>query len=200
MKTKSDTTRRHALLGLLILLLGFLPALAPAQTSLEQEPEEEGIVMYSDTSGTASADFTPQSTSSYDPSPATNGSTVAHTGRLFHPVDLMTHLFDNLLSIGLILGALLIVLAIGIPLLLIIGLVYLILKLTRTDNRTPRPGEPPLTPEEIREQQRQQVIRLASTGTALLLVEWFFGLAHIAGIVGVILLCIAAGQWLSRRK
>lgn len=116
-----------------------------------------------------------------------------------HPLRSISHFFNGLLGIGLFLGIILIFLAIAIPIGLIIGLIVLIIHLTRPVPRSARPGDLPFTPEEIKERQRLQIIRLASIGVALLLVEWIFGMGYIAGTVGIVLLCVAGGLWLGRK-
>lgn len=213
MNTKRYERQRPAVAGLLFLLLLLLPGSIQAQGRADKN-DDEGIVMYSDTSGNASTDsYLPDAenddTDQTEYADSTWRSSTPQTGSisfllnddsLSHPFRLIGDLFHSMLSVGLFLAIMLIVLLILVPLLLIVGLVYFILRLTRTTPYRPSAGEPPLTPDEIRQRQSQQTIRLACIGVALLLVEWFFGMAHIAGIVGIVLLCIAAGQWLSSRR
>lgn len=213
MNTKRYEKPRPAAAALLfLLLLLLLPESIQAQDRTDKN-DDEGIVMYSDTSGTASTDSYPMDADDDEEEQTeyadSTWSSVPQTGNisfrlddnsLSHPFRLVGDLFHSLLGVGLFLAIVLIVLLILVPLLLIVGLVYLILRLTRPTPYRPAPGEPPLSPDEIRQRQQQQTIRLASIGVALLLVEWFIGMAHIAGIVGIVLLCIAAGRWLSSRR
>lgn len=198
--------------ALLFLLLILLPGSMQAQGHTDKN-DDEGIVMYSDTSGTASTDSYPTDAdddeedqteyadSTWSSAPQTGSlSFLLNDSSLSHPFRLMGDLFHSMLGVGLFLAIVLVILAVLVPLLLIAGLVYLILRLTRPASYRPAPGEPPLTPDEIRERQKQQTVRLACIGVALILVEWFFGMANIAGIVGFVLLCIAAGQWLTSKR
>lgn len=213
MNTERYTRRLTTTMRLLLLLLILLPGNILAQSHADKKNDDEGIVMYSDTSGTASTDSYPMDADDDEEEQTeyadSTWSSVPQTGNisfrlddnsLSHPFRLVGDLFHSLLGVGLFLAIVLIVLLILVPLLLIVGLVYLILRLTRPTPYRPAPGEPPLSPDEIRQRQQQQTIRLASIGVALLLVEWFIGMAHIAGIVGIVLLCIAAGRWLSSRR
>lgn len=199
MKTKFIPTLKTPLFLLLILASCILPMKLAAQNSSDQDIKDEGIVLYSDTSGvTANNDYQqPDTSSSYQNHNTTTSNTLWRTT---HPLRSISHFFSGLLGVGLFLGIILIFLAIVIPIGLIIGLIVLIIHLTRPAPRSARPGEPPFTPEEIKERQRLQIIRLASIGVALLLVEWIFGMGYIAGTVGVVLLCIAGGQWLGRKQ
>lgn len=199
MKTKFIPTLRMPLYLLLILASCILPMKLAAQNYSDQDAKDEGIVLYSDTSGvTTNNDYQqPDTSSSYQNHNTTTSNTLWRTT---HPLRSISHFFSGLLGIGLFMGIILIFLAIVIPLALIIGLIVLIIYLTRPAPRTARPNEPPFTPEEIKERQRLQIIRLASIGVALLLVEWLFGMAYIAGTVGVVLLCIAGGLWLGRNR
>lgn len=212
MKTKYFSKLKTSLYLLPILLLWFLPMNLAAQNNPDQDSIDEGIVMYSDTSGvTTNSDYQqPDTTSSYQINNTGQGNNLWKTilfgdwnedaGNTSHPLRFIFHIFNSLLGIGLFVGIILIFLAIVIPLALIVGLIILIVQLTRPTPRMARPGEPPFTPEEIKEQQRLQIIRLASIGVALLLVEWFFGMAYIAGTIGIVLLCIAGGLWLGRKQ
>lgn len=199
MKTKFIPTLKMPLYVLLILASCILPMELAAQNNSDQDAKDEGIVLYSDTSGvTTNNDYQqPDTSSSYQNHNTTTSNTLWRTT---HPLRSISHFFSGLLGIGLFMGIILIFLAIVIPLALIIGLIVLIIYLTRPAPRTARPNEPPFTPEEIKERQRLQIIRLASIGVALLLVEWLFGMAYIAGTVGVVLLCIAGGLWLGRNR
>ena len=199
MKTKFIPTLKPPLFLLLILTYCILPMKLAAQNSSDQDIKDEGIVLYSDTSGvTANNDYQqPDTSSSYQSHNTTSSDNLWKTT---HPLRSISHFFSGLLGIGLFMGIILIFLAIVIPIGLIIGLIVLIIHLTRPAPRSARPGEPPFTPEEIKERQRLQIIRLASIGVALLLVEWIFGMGYIAGTVGVVLLCIAGGQWLGRKQ
>lgn len=199
MKTKFIPTLKMPLYLLLILTSCILPMKLAAQNNSDQDVKDEGIVLYSDTSGvTTNNDYQqPDTSSSYQNHNTTTSNTLWRTT---HPLRSISHFFSGLLGIGLFMGIILIFLAIVIPLALIIGLIVLIIYLTRPAPRTARPNEPPFTPEEIKERQRLQIIRLASIGVALLLVEWLFGMAYIAGTVGVVLLCIASGLWLGRNR
>lgn len=199
MKTKFIPTLKMPLYLLLILTSCILPMKLAAQNNSDQDVKDEGIVLYSDTSGvTTNNDYQqPDTSSSYQNHNTTTSNTLWRTT---HPLRSISHFFSGLLGIGLFMGIILIFLAIVIPLALIIGLIVLIIYLTRPAPRTARPNEPPFTPEEIKERQRLQIIRLASIGVALLLVEWLFGMAYIAGTVGVVLLCIAGGLWLGRNR
>lgn len=212
MKTES-LTRRISLASICILLLAFVYSTKGyAQSSQSNDSDAEGIVVYSDTSGTAStdsyrqdettdnADQTDYPDSTWSAASPAGMSIMMNSDALSHPFRVFGNLFHNMLGIGLVLSLILTALLFIIPLLLIAALIYLIIRLTRTGTYKPRPGDPPLTPEEISMRQKQQVIRLASIGVALLLIEWFFGFGHIAGIVGIVLLCIAAGQWFSSRR
>lgn len=199
MKTKFIPTLKMPLYLLLILTSCILPMKLAAQNNSDQDVKDEGIVLYSDTSGvTTNNDYQqPDTSCSYQNHNTTTSNTLWRTT---HPLRSISHFFSGLLGIGLFMGIILIFLAIVIPLALIIGLIVLIIYLTRPAPRTARPNEPPFTPEEIKERQRLQIIRLASIGVALLLVEWLFGMAYIAGTVGVVLLCIAGGLWLGRNR
>lgn len=199
MKTKFIPTLKMPLYLLLILTSCILPMKLAAQNNSDQDVKDEGIVLYSDTSGvTTNNDYQqPDTSSSYQNHNTTTSNTLWRTT---HPLRSISHFFSGLLGIGLFMGIILIFLAIVIPLALIIGLIVLIIYLTRPAPRTAIPNEPPFTPEEIKERQRLQIIRLASIGVALLLVEWLFGMAYIAGTVGVVLLCIAGGLWLGRNR
>lgn len=199
MKTERFSKLKTPLYLLLILASCILPMKLAAQNSSDQDAKDEGIVLYSDTSGvTANNDYQqPDTDSSYQSHDTTSSDSLWKTT---NPLRAISHFFNGLLGIGLFLGIILIFLAIALPLALIIGLVVLIIHLTRPARHVARPGEPPFTPEEIKERQRLQIIRLASIGVALLLVEWIFGMGYIAGIVGVMLLCIAGGQWLGRKQ
>lgn len=199
MKTKFIPTLKIPLYLLLILASCILPMKLAAQNSSDQDTKDEGIVLYSDTSGvTANNDYQqPDTSSSYQ----NHNTTLSNSfWKTTHPLQSISHFFNGLLGIGLFLGIILIFLAIVLPLALIVGLIVLIVQLTRPSPRIAKAGEPPFTPEEIKERQRLQIIRLGSIGVALLLVEWFFGMAYIAGTVGVVLLCIAGGQWLGRKQ
>lgn len=214
MKTERFSTLKTPLYLLLILASCILPMKLAAQNSSDQDAKDEGIVLYSDTSGvTANNDYQqPDTNCSYQNHNTTTSNTLwrtmvfgnsddkSETDDPIHPLRSISHFFSGLLGVGLFLGIILIFLAIVIPIGLIIGLIVLIIHLTRPAPRSARPGEPPFTPEEIKERQRLQIIRLASIGVALLLVEWIFGMGYIAGTVGVVLLCIAGGQWLGRKQ
>lgn len=214
MKTKFIPTLKMPLYLLLILTSCILPMKLAAQNNSDQDVKDEGIVLYSDTSGvTTNNDYQqPDTSSSYQNHNTTTSNTLwrtmvfgnsddkSETDDPIHPLRSISHFFSGLLGIGLFMGIILIFLAIVIPLALIIGLIVLIIYLTRPAPRTARPNEPPFTPEEIKERQRLQIIRLASIGVALLLVEWLFGMAYISGTVGVVLLCIAGGLWLGRNR
>lgn len=206
MKTESTSQRCHTLLLLAFLLAALLPLSLQAQTDPDDSPDAEGITVYSDTSGTASTVAYPQVD---DTANASDTATYAarntayrfsvNDDSMFHPFRLLSGLFHNMVGFGLFLAIAVIILLVLLPLLLLVALIYLIIRLTRPTPRITRPGEVPPTPEEIRTQQKQQTIRLASIGVAMLLIEWYFGLGHIAGIVGIVLLCIAGGQWLSSK-
>lgn len=212
MKTKFIPTRKTPLYLLLILIFCILPMKLVAQNNSDQDAKDEGIVLYSDTSGiTTNHDYQQPDTSSYQYNSTSSNSLwktmifgnldeKSETDDLIHPLRSISHFFSGLLGIGLFLGIILVFLAIVIPLALIIGLIVLIIYLTRPTPRTGKPNEPPFTPEEIKECQKLQIIRLASIGVALLLVEWLFGMAYISGTVGVVLLCIAGGLWLGRNR
>lgn len=214
MKTEIFSKRPVSLRVLFWLLTCLLPLGLAAQTTADQHDDEEGIVVYSDTSGVTTnsgyvqpdtcdlsqTDSMQTSANIWNTLFSQNQDADSCEDGFFQSRHPLIYLFQNMLGISLVLGVILIILFIGIPLLVIIGLIYLILKMTRPVVPVARPGEPPLTPEEIENLKKQQTIRLASVGLALLLVEWFFGMAHIAGIVGIVLLCIAGGQWLGRKK
>lgn len=212
MKTNTQRKWMITVVWLLFLPVALASGQAKAQGEADQNTGAEGIVVYSDTSGTASADSYPQDAEENGTDPAgyadSTWYSTSQTGASFfmddddltHPFRFIGNLFQHLFGIGMFLAIVLGILMIVFPLLLIAALIYLIVRLTRSTPYRPRPGDPPLTPDEVRLRQRQQTIRLASIGVALLLVEWFFGLAHIAGITGIVLLCIAGGQWLSIRR
>lgn len=214
MKTEIFSKLPVSLRVLFLLVTCLLPMGLAAQTTAAPNDPEEGIVVYSDTSGvTTNSDYVQPDTSALSQTDSMQTAVNlwdtlfsqdqdADSGEdgFFQSGHPLIYLFQHMLGISLILGIILIILFIGIPLLIIIGLIYLILKMTRPVVPVARPGEPPLTPEEIENLKKQQTIRLASVGVALLLVEWFFGMAHIAGIVGIVLLCIAGGQWLGRKR
>lgn len=212
MKTKFILTLKMPLFLLLIFASCILPMKLGAQNNSDQDAQDEGIVMYSDTSGvTTNNDYQQPDTSSYQSYNATPSNSLwktmifgdldeeSETDDPIHPLRSISHFFNGLLGIGLFLGIILIFLAIAIPIGLIIGLIVLIIHLTRPVPRSARPGDLPFTPEEIKERQRLQIIRLASIGVALLLVEWIFGMGYIAGTVGIVLLCVAGGLWLGRK-
>ena len=186
MKTEIFSKLPVSLRVLFLLVTCLLPMGLAAQTTADSNDPEEGIVVYSDTSGvTTNSDYVQPDTSA-----------LSQTDSMQTAVNLWDTLFSQDQDAdsgedGFFQS--------GHPL-IIIGLIYLILKMTRPVVPVARPGEPPLTPEEIENLKKQQTIRLASVGVALLLVEWFFGMAHIAGIVGIVLLCIAGGQWLGRKR
>lgn len=211
MKTNTQRKWMIAVAWLLFLPATLASGQAKAQGGADQNADAEGIVVYSDTSGTASADSYPQNAEENDTDPAgyadSTWYSTSQTGASFfmdddltHPFRFIGNLFQHLFGIGMFLTVVLGILMIVFPLLLIAALIYLIVRLTRSTPYRPRPGDPPLTPDEVRFRQKQQTIRLASIGVALLLVECFFGFAHIAGITGIVLLCIAGGQWLSTRR
>ena len=111
-------------------------------------------------------------------------------------LDFMAHVFG--LTGGILL--LLTILIFLFPILVIALIIYLIYRLNRGKKRNDAPagtGTAPLDEATRNTLRRQSAIRNACWGVGLIVMEWAVGLTSLLYVGGIILLCIAAGDWLS---
>lgn len=203
---------KHHLLPCLLLLI-ILRTLVIPQAIWAQETDTMGITAFSDTSGIAWTDristdsagtgntaaFFDSATDSLDQQNYQQSFSWFFSHDQMEPTGWLERMFEHMFHMGFMLSILFVLFVLILPLLLLGGLIYLILKLMRNNNVRQQATDSPQSQEDIKLNLRQQAVRTGSIGVALLLIEFIFGFFHIAGIIGIILICIAAGQWFSNR-
>lgn len=198
--------KRNRLSICYFLLSVFLFNLAPSVATAQED--STGITAYSDTTGNASAPIPMDQTNQEDDfSPNTPNQKLGSSNHQFYWTfdheetgqNLFSQLFNQVFQWGIVFVIIFFFFLIGLPLLILAGIIYLIYRLTH--NNTPKitAGKSTSDPSEIKRQLQQQAMQLGILGIGLLLIEYLFGLFHIAGIVGIIIICIAIGQWLTNR-
>lgn len=191
-----------------LLLSIFFFYLAPCIATAQEDTT--GITAYSDTTGGVSSLFPMDPTNQEDNffSNTSDQSTGISSNHQFYWTfdheetgqNLFSLLFNQVFQWGIVFVIIFFLILIVFPLLILAGIIYLIYRLTHNNPSKTTSGESTSDPSEIRHQLQQQAIQLGILGIGLLLIEYLFGLFHIAGIVGIIVICIAIGQWLSNRN
>lgn len=158
---------------------------------------QNGITVYSDTVS-ALEDVADDSTWSSPPS------VYSHTFSLMDDLgnEGVLDFLSGLLGIGGVLFTILTVILFLIPALLVLLAVYLIYRSHREKNRRiERAAYDPerrTIDEDTRNQMlKQSAIKNACWGVGLIVVEWIIDFTDLLFVVGVVMLCIAANDWLT---
>ena len=158
---------------------------------------QNGITVYSDTVS-ALVDVADDSTWSSPPS------VYSHTFSLMDDLgnEGVLDFLSGLLGIGGVLFTILTVILFLIPALLVLLAVYLIYRSHREKNRRiERAAYDPerrTIDEDTRNQMlKQSAIKNACWGVGLIVVEWIIDFTDLLFVVGVVMLCIAANDWLT---
>lgn len=167
--------------------------------NIAAQEDTVGITAYSDTTGTTSAILTP--TEADDVSPQSNAHQFYWNfeSDQSNPTGFFEGFFQQIFQWSIIFIILFFLIVIILPVLLLAGLIYLIYRLTHENSATQKTAGNPYSQTEIKVRLQQKAIRLGILGVGLLLIEYFFGFFHLSGILGIILICIALGQWFSNR-
>ena len=158
---------------------------------------QNGITVYSDTVS-ALEDVADDSTWNTPPS------VYSHTFSLMEDLgnEGILDFMSGLLGIGGVLLTVLTVILFLIPVLLVLLVVYLIYRSHREKNmrieRSAYDPEKRMVDDDRRNQLlKQSAIKNACWGVGLIVIEWIIDFTDLLYVVGVVMLCIAANDWLT---